>query len=87
MQFEVDQDVSYEQQLDLLLKYTGSIKMLLIPSDENYLEMKGFTWSLIRFTEDQITFKIDFENPHYISSYGHDTLMVSFYNSEFFMVP
>lgn len=61
--------------------------MWLIPSHENFAEMKTFTWSLIDIAEDQLTFKVNFDHPRFISSGGHDTLMISFYNSEGYLEP
>ena len=73
--------------IDAFLKLTGSLKMLLVPSDEHYIDKKKFSWTLTDISEDNLTLKVDFENPYFITSNHPDTLLVSISNAKKFLVP
>ena len=41
---------------ELILKLTDMLKIELVPADDIYLDKKGFTWSLISFEGEKISF-------------------------------
>ena len=66
---------------------TNSIKMDLVPANDMHLSEKTFTWRLLRYDEDEIGIKVDFDYPIYISVGGIDTLKIQFYNNEKYLNP
>ena len=61
-----------------LLKLTGSIKAEIVPGIEfdEYIDKKGFTWKLQKYSEDEFELKFEFENPEYISVGSLDTMKI-----------
>ena len=73
--------------IEAYLKLTRSIRFKLVPADEAYSDLKSFEWKLERYDEDAIGFGITFDNPHYLSANGVDTMLITFYNSAAYMSP
>ena len=73
--------------IQTFLQLTKSIKVELVPGNELYLDKKGFTWRLVKYSESNMGIQIYFENPEYISFGKVDTLKITFSNSAKFLRP
>ena len=49
--------------IEELLKDTGSITMTLESGSETNLELKAFDWTVEKFTENELSLRLDFEHP------------------------
>ena len=63
------------------------MRLLLIPSNENYKEKKRFSWSLVELSDSELTIQVDFKFPKYISAVRPDTLLVTFFNADKYLKP
>ena len=70
-----------------LLKLSESIKAELVPGIDNYLDKKGFSWEVVSYNDIKIGLKFTYDHPEYISVGKPDTMKISFYNTEAWVVP
>mmetsp|Transcript_32796 Transcript_32796/g.40563 ORF Transcript_32796/g.40563 Transcript_32796/m.40563 type:complete len:174 (+) Transcript_32796:372-893(+) len=75
------------EEMEAFLKLTGSIKTLLVPSNENYTDKKKYEWKLTHYDEKGIGFRVEFENPIFVSSDEPDTLFITFFNTDQYLAP
>ena len=52
-----------------------------------HVEKKTFTWKLLRYDENGIGLKVNFDNPIYLSVGGIDTLKIQFFNTDKYLKP
>lgn len=64
-----------------LLRLSGSIKTELIPSSENYLDKKTYSWEIVAFKETSIEMKFTYDHPEYISFGSPDTMKITYSNT------
>ena len=72
---------------EAFMKLSGSVKALLVPANDLYLDKKGLTWELVAYDQDSFAIEINFLHPEYISAIGIDTLKLTFTNTEMFFKP
>ena len=66
---------------------TNSVKIDLVPANDMHVEKKTFTWKLLRYDENGIGLKVNFDNPIYLSVGGIDTLKIQFFNTDKYLKP
>lgn len=59
---------------------TDSIQMTLIPGQTEDLDKKLFGWKIDKFTESEMIFQLDFENPKSISNLAVAKMSIKFFN-------
>ena len=73
--------------MSTLLRLTNSLKVELIPYDNNHLEKKSYNWTISAINESKIKFNFKFDHPEYISVNGVDIIFIIFENADFFLQP
>ena len=75
--------------LDQLIKLTNSVEMDLVPGSNKDADKREFSWNIVQLNGDKMVIDIYFDNVEYISSSDEnaDVMMISFYNTEFYLVP
>ena len=61
--------------------------MELVPGNLINLELKDFDWYLVEFAQGVLNIQIRFADPTVISYDQHDTLMITFQNTQTFLQP
>ena len=82
----MDEQVEYTS-IEELLKDTGSITMTLESGSETNLELKAFDWTVEKFTENELSLRLDFEHPEQISNGFLDVMHISFHNTRSYLKP
>ena len=73
--------------MEKLMKVQGLIKMTLVPGTDSSQSKKGFKWNLVRFDQEGLEIKLEFENPSSISTDNTDTMKVSFTSTGAYLAP
>ena len=68
-----------------MLKVSQSVKCTLVPGNDNYLDKKGFKWSIYTYEEVKLGLKFTFEFPEYISVGEVDTMKIEFNNTAIYV--
>ena len=73
--------------MEKLMKVQGLIKMTLVPGTDSSQSKKGFEWTLVRFDQEGLEIKLQFENPSSISTDNTDTMKVTFTSTGTYLAP
>ena len=89
--FDTTKEADTLEDLDKILKDSESIIVTLnsMKSSDRELDAQKdqFSWKISYLDDVRIAFEFDFDDPQVISTEGEDFLLMTFYNTDLYLVP